>query len=71
MYPYMRERVMRQFAYLQIISRPPYESSPLGVLHRDLVVILDDFESHLVREGYRLVSAHVHWAYVDDYMTWF
>lgn len=39
---------MCQFGYLQIILRPSYGSSPSSVCHRDLGVILDDFESHLV-----------------------
>lgn len=59
MYPYMPEQVMQKFTYLQIILRPPYESSTPTVRHNDLDDILDDFKSHMVLEKYRKGLAHV------------
>lgn len=60
---------MRQFDYLQIIPRPPYDSAPPDVRHKDFGVILDDFENHLVPEEYHRVSAPFQWAYDEGYMT--
>lgn len=71
MYHYLPERVMRQFGYLQIILRPPYESAILGVCCRDLQEILDDFESNLVLYEYHRDPSHVHWACVKGYLTCF
>lgn len=71
MYHCLPKRVMCQFDYLHIISRPPHEFAPPDVHRRDLQAIFDDFKSHLVLEEYRRGPDLVYWVVVEDYMTWF
>lgn len=49
---YMSERCMRQFGYVHIILRPPFESSPNNIVLRHLDDIRADYESHMVPEEY-------------------
>ncbi|CAL5194301.1 unnamed protein product [Lathyrus oleraceus] len=69
MFPYLPERVMRQFDYLHIIPRHPLEFALPIFCHIDLDAILDNFESHLILEEYYMVLSYVQWGYVDGYMT--
>ena len=68
---YLLERVMYPFEYLQVILRHPSDYAPPTVHHRDLGVILEDLDSHVVLEEYRRVSTPVNWAYAYCYITWF
>lgn len=53
------EQVMRQFGYLYIIFRSPYENAPPGIIRGDLGAILDNFESHLIPKEYHRDPSHV------------
>lgn len=71
MYPYFSEQVMCWFDYLHIILKHPSKFAPPTNRHIDLIVILDDFENHLVLVEYCIVLAQIHWTYANNYMTWF
>lgn len=38
---------------------------------KDLMEILNDFNSHVVQEEYRREPTHIRWACDEGYMTWF
>lgn len=62
--------------YVSVSIFVGYSETPLRVCSstvcdRDLNVILEVLESHLVPKIYRIVSIFVQWAYADGYLTWF
>ena len=48
MYPYLSEKVMHQFGYMQVIPREPFVYAPLTMARRDVDVMYDDYLNHLV-----------------------
>lgn len=68
MYPYLLERVLRQFRYLQGIFRGPKLVFPLKVLHRNIHVLFTYYHEHLVLEDVRSVSAPSPWSIVYCYI---
>lgn len=71
MWWYLPEECTRQFGYVNIILRSPFESASNSIVCRHLYDILADYEIHLVSEECRSMSATIQWPYVNGYMTWF
>lgn len=61
----------RKFGYLQVTPRHSLEFASPIVLHRDLDVILKDYEHNLIPDVYRRVPTRIFWAYAEGYITWF
>ncbi|XP_050897477.1 uncharacterized protein LOC127104333 [Lathyrus oleraceus] len=69
--PHLTECGMRQFDYTQTILRHPVVSAPPALTRRQMDVMFDDYESHLVREDARSIIVVNDWSYVDRYIRWF
>ncbi|XP_058763616.1 uncharacterized protein LOC131637068 [Vicia villosa] len=68
---YFPERWMRQFGYVQIISRSSSEASLINIVRIEVNEIAANFKSRLVPEEYRSQEATSEWNHVEVYMTWF
>lgn len=68
---HLLERVMRQFSYIQIIPRHPVVSAPPTMTCRQMYVMFDDYEIHLVLEKAYNTITNNDWSYVNRYIRWF
>lgn len=47
-YPYLPERIMRQFGYMQYIFKDPFMPAPPAMTRKDMNVMFDDYLNHMV-----------------------
>ncbi|XP_058764066.1 protein MAINTENANCE OF MERISTEMS-like [Vicia villosa] len=52
---YLPERCMRQFGFVQMIPRSPFEAAPDTVTRVQFTAIFEDWEHHVVPEEYRRI----------------
>ncbi|XP_058765554.1 uncharacterized protein LOC131639056 [Vicia villosa] len=66
---YLSEQCIRHFGRVQMIPRSPFVAAPDIITRRDITIIFQDWEHHLVPEEYQSMRASESWQCVNGYMT--
>ncbi|XP_050878379.1 uncharacterized protein LOC127082188 [Lathyrus oleraceus] len=69
--PHLFEHIMWKFDYTQTIPRHTVVSAPPTLTRRQVNVMFDYYESHMVSEETRSTIAVSDWSYIDRYIRWF